>query len=272
MCVMDGSSLIALSQTRYFTIVVALLYSVLYICLNAVNLFPKTSRKLQVDSNSRLVSFVNSTICVCAVFSLRRELFEVSLNLFEAAFESTPRRVFYLRSLSGYLLYDMLLCAYENEALGDLAMFIHHIVVGCALEIGCFYSAGTFHISVLLVNELSSPFLSIRSLLLNHGYKDSKYYFYNGAAFAISFFVFRIVVISALLVHVGISWWKLAFVDRLYWTRPVSDRFLFGGLSILLLFHAALNFYWFFRISLHLRRAMKRGVNISQQTRDSKAD
>ena len=82
-----------------------------------------------------------------------------------------------------------------------------------------------------------------------------------------SFFFCRMCTITALVAHAAYAWWVLAFVQSLYWSRPVSDRLLFGGLTVLLLVHFALNVFWFNKIAGHARRAFKRYGPIAQKER-----
>mmetsp|Transcript_9079 Transcript_9079/g.11899 ORF Transcript_9079/g.11899 Transcript_9079/m.11899 type:complete len:108 (-) Transcript_9079:6-329(-) len=106
----------------------------------------------------------------------------------------------------------------------------------------------------------------MRYLFLHYGMGDSKAYFYNGIALATSFFLVRIVTISILLIHVACNWWFIAYKKGLYWSRPRSERLLFGGLTLLLLVHGALNVFWFWKIVQHALRTWKRQLIEKRKT------
>jgi hypothetical protein len=137
-------------------------------------------------------------------------------------------------------------------------MIIHHMVVIVALEVGVHTHAGTFYMAVLLWNEYSTLFLNLRYFLLYGGYASSKMYYYNGVCLGATFLVFRVVAISFVLGHACMAWWELAIVEGLLWSRPTSDRILFGGLTSLLIVHWCLNFHWFLLVCGHIRRGHER--------------
>jgi uncharacterized membrane protein YjdF len=120
---------------------------------------------------------------------------------------------------------------------------------------------------VLFVNEVSTIFLNIRFLLLHFNASSSPLYFYNGLVLASTFFVARIVTISVMVAHVAYSWFSLAFQQGLYWSRPPSDRIIFGGLTALLVAHWAINIFWFRKILSSSRRAVAKRAATEQKSR-----
>lgn len=83
---------------------------------------------------------------------------------------------------------------------------------------------------------------------------------YNGFALVVTFFITRVVTISLMVAYAAYSWWELGYVSGLYWSRPRSDRVLFGGLTALLVVHWGLNIHWFTKIVAHAKRAARIGT------------
>lgn len=232
------------------------------------------------------------------------------------------RREIALLLTASYLIYDFCLCLWHwvrcarlqaraghgilithalcaQRVFWDVATLLHHVAVVTAFLTGTTWTFGTFHMSTLLLNELSTPFVNARCVarhssraavaltavrvcrsvaLLAMGKQQSSLYAVNGWCMALSFFFAR-----------------CALVRRVACTHPQSsvrrDRILFGtavvihvgitywvmvprewhkmflplrivtvSLAIITLCHAALNYWWFSRIVAHVLRAMKRST------------
>ena len=222
-----------------------------------------SSEVQQLDLATRAVSFVNIGVCMvaCAQLALDPHSYEAVVDLEQAAFNSSPTRDFFLLVVSGYMIYDAVVLVAYARLIGDPLMLVHHAVVVIGLQVGVRFQAATFYISVLFVNEFSTIFLNIRYILLYAGRSHEAVYVTNGLALLVSFFLCRMCMITALVVHAAYAWWVLAFVRGLYWTRPVSDRFLFGGLTLLLVVHYVLNIFWFLKIVAHARRGLRRSMS-----------
>ena len=243
-----------------FSLRIATAYGALYTTLAASGCFRSLRRPARVDALSRVPSTINVGVCLYACWVLRYDAVASFLDLERAAFSSSALRDKYLDAVSGYMIYDLVVLTYERQALGDLAMVLHHIVVICGLWAGVYFETATFYMTCLFANEVSTIFLNVRFLLFHINLTESKLYAANGVALAATFFVFRVVVITGLVAHAAVGWWQLAFVQGLYWIRPVTDRYLFGGLTLLLIAHWALNLFWFSRIWTLAVRVMRRAL------------
>ena len=247
------------------TLLAASCYAALYGIVCASGLFGSLSkRSTLVDARSRIPSFFNVAVCLFACVSLFDDVSSTLWDVEKAAFGSNPSREFYLELVSGYILWDTALVVAEFKAIGDWPMIAHHVVVFTALEMGATFKAATMYMCVLFVNEASTIPLNIRYLLLHFGLAGSwpKLYNWNGVVLAVTFMCFRVIPISFFLLYAAVSWWKLGLVQGLYWSRPCSDRWLFGCLTLLLVAHWALNIFWFNRIWDAAQRALKRAGSV----------
>lgn len=248
----------------HLTIITAAFYAFLFIVIKSSNLFSFLPYNARIDALSRIPSFVNVGVCIYSAYQVLNDFKEVFWDLEVAAGfieVNTGSRDYYLHLCTGYMIYDLGLMMFTYKELGDVVMIFHHIVVISSLQIGVLYQAGTFYMVSLFFNEVSTIFVNLRFLLLHYKMGDTKWYYYNGVALAISFFFVRIVIITVLIIHVFCSWWFVAWGKGLWWSRPTSDRYLFIGLTLLLMAHGALNMFWFWKIVQHVQRASLRGDN-----------
>jgi len=247
-------------MANHLPITAALFYGGTYFASKYLGLFRSLPRAARIDALSRVPSFINVGVCLYACYAEWDAVIIAARDLTKAAFGSSPSRDSLLEVVSGYMLYDLSLMILEPE-LRDWLMVLHHGVVIIALLTGVQQQVATFYMTCLFANEVSTVFVNARYLLLHYGMGSSRAYAWNGVALATTFFVCRVVAITALVGHAAFAWWSLAFVQGLYWSRPRSDRALFGGLSGLLLVHWALNLFWFARVVAHVRRAHQRTVD-----------
>ncbi|KND04968.1 uncharacterized protein SPPG_00655 [Spizellomyces punctatus DAOM BR117] len=174
---------------------------------------------------------------------------------------------FYLGVTLGYLLFDLLrLCYYRflvlaNQSLTSApvtSMFIHHAVIIVAYYLGVTYHYGTFYMGLLLNNEITTPFLNVRFLMAERGWKTGNAYKLNEAAFVIGFFISRVL---------GNIWILWHMQTHLRYFAPVATNQglpipIFYLLPVLAYAHGALQFYWF----ALLMRMVYRKITYGQRT------
>ncbi|KAL8166085.1 hypothetical protein V2J09_007584 [Rumex salicifolius] len=93
----------------------------------------------------------------------------------------------------GYFIYD-LICSQFDEKSSNLDNFIHHLVCIIGLAAGLSYQkCGTEMVAALWIAELSTPFLHLRELLKELGYRDTDLNLAADVAFAVMFSLGRMV-------------------------------------------------------------------------------
>ncbi|XP_066266951.1 TLC domain-containing protein 4-B-like [Branchiostoma lanceolatum] len=137
----------------------------------------------------------------------------------------------------GYAMADSSLMAIHPQTGGAL-YHIHHAVSLFVGYVGVFYSCFPYHTNLGMLMELSNPFLNLRYI---HNYLEyptkSLSYFWNGAAFLLTFFLVRVV-------SMGGYWYNMSLAareDDFYQLNiPVYICYLGGGIVF-----SSLNAYWF---------------------------
>ena len=103
------------------------------------------------------------------------------------------RAVFYACAASGYFVADLIITVVLLEENGP--EFLVHAVAGLGGSAWCVvHGRGLVYLMVLMLFEVSTPFLHVRWLLLEYGYKDSLVFILNGLALVFAFTACRIVI------------------------------------------------------------------------------
>ena len=159
-------------------------------------------------------------------------------------------------SFLGWLLSDLVHLLTHWPTLGGTDMLFHHACFACLSLIGTGYQICPLVIGWLLMGEISSVFLNVRWLLINTGRGESRALKRANFGFAAAFFITRVVVFWAGVVHVLYS--ELPFLLSPPRSAPTWTIFLlFGFLSA----GALLNAFWFVKIlQMALRPAPKKPI------------
>jgi len=99
----------------------------------------------------------------------------------------------------GYLAVDlasMLVCdVWQGWRSVDSSMVLHHVFILAMFGLGVFFDIGVYFAAALLINEASTPFMTLMWYLTFSGRKETPLFLVNGVAFALVFFLCRIVFI-----------------------------------------------------------------------------
>jgi hypothetical protein len=101
--------------------------------------------------------------------------------------------VFYACLSAGFFVADLILCVVQFEEQG--MQFIVHAIAGMTGCVFCIASGeGLIYLMLLMLFEVSTPFLHLRWMLMEYDMKDSIIYIINGLALVVSFTLFRLVI------------------------------------------------------------------------------
>ncbi|KAF7829632.1 transmembrane protein 136 [Senna tora] len=142
------------------------------------------------EFSNRLVSTLHATLAV-TLASLSVQDWKCPLCPY-ASTSSHPQMQALAVSLS-YLIYDVVCCLFDERV--GLDNTIHHLVSIVGITASLYYQkCGSELVAALWVTELSSPFLHLRELLKEVGYKDSALNLAADILFGAIFTVARMVV------------------------------------------------------------------------------
>ncbi|CAN6582580.1 unnamed protein product [Malus baccata var. baccata] len=145
--------------------------------------------KRSFDFCNRLVSTVHATVAV-TLASLSVQ--DWNCPVCPLASTSSPRQMKALSLSLSYLIYDLVCCLFDKKFNPD--NFFHHLVSIVGIGAGLSYQkCGSEMVAALWITELSSPFLHIRELLKELGYRDTDLNLAADILFAVIFTVARMV-------------------------------------------------------------------------------
>ncbi|KAK4429302.1 hypothetical protein Salat_1230500 [Sesamum alatum] len=149
-------------------------------------LFPKRS----YDFCTRIVSSVHASL---AVVLACRSVEDWSCPVCPLASRSSPKQMQALAVTLGYLIYDLVCCLFDKQVL-MLDNSIHHLVSIVGIGAGLAYQrCGTEMVGALWITEISSPFLHLREMLKEVGYRDTHLNLAADLAFAVIFSMARMI-------------------------------------------------------------------------------
>ncbi|XP_047329341.1 TLC domain-containing protein 5-like [Impatiens glandulifera] len=159
-------------------------WSCLFIVMKKI-LYPKRS----LDFCNRCVSIIHALLAVAiSCFSIQ----DWNCPVCPLASKSSPIQMKTLAMSLSYMIYDLFCCQYSNVL--KLDSFIHHFVSIVGFATGLIYKrCGSEMVAALLITEMSSPFLHLRELLKELGYKDTILNLAADVSFAVIFTVARMV-------------------------------------------------------------------------------
>lgn len=136
---------------------------------------------------NRLVSTAHATL---AVILASLSIDDWSCPVCPLASHSSPKQMQTLAVPMSYLIYDLICCQFDERS--SLDNTIHHLVSIVGLGAGLVYQkCGSEMVATMIITEVSSPFLHLRELLKEVGYKDTDLNLAADILFAVIFSVAR---------------------------------------------------------------------------------
>lgn len=153
---------------------------------------------------------------------------------------------------SGYFLWDTVVVLIFQEE----ATFLLH-AVGCLfMYMNCLYPFIQYYGCVFLLYELSTPFMHLRTFMIQAKNSDGKMFFAAQLAFAITFFLARILIGLPTLWGWIQEMWHYYLSEQAH-SSDLVLLYLFFGISL-----NTLNVYWFAGI-------LQRAINMKKKSKSS---
>lgn len=149
----------------------------------------------------------------------------------------------------GYFVGDFIVCLCDPKLRSDKGSMAHHLAGIVGLSLGLYHQGiGMFFIVYRLIAELSTPFVNLRSILLDLGFKQRNVlHIFAGMIMLIMFFLCRVIVIPW-------HWYEILTTVTTEECVLHIPLFLRVWLGVNYLAFDVLNIYWWWRM---VRRAFK---------------
>ncbi|GLJ40865.1 hypothetical protein SUGI_0845350 [Cryptomeria japonica] len=185
----------------------------------------KVLSKRSFDFCNRVVSLIHVAVALwlCSV-----SIQDWKNPLHPSASPASPSQIHALAVSLSYFIYDSICCLFDSSI--SISNCIHHLVSVSGLGGGVIYAkCGSELIGCLWLMEISNPFMHMRELLKELGYKDSSLSLINDVCFAVVFTLARL-IIGPYIVYVTVT------ADN-----PLIIKVTSVGLQVVSIF-------WFFKI------------------------
>lgn len=160
---------------------------------------------------------------------------------------SSPSQMKTLAVSMGYFIYD-LVCSQFDEKASTIDNSIHHLVCIIGLAAGLVYQkCGSEMVAALLIAEISTPFLHLRELLKELGYKDTDLNLAADVAFAFIFSMARMVG-GPYLTYVVLSA-----------NNPLLIKAMGLGLQLV-------SAFWFYKIARMIQHKLTKRASVVKKT------
>ncbi|KAL5072061.1 hypothetical protein RYX36_022948 [Vicia faba] len=160
----------------------------------------KMFRKRSFDFCNRIVSTIHAILAVTlATLSVQ----DWKCPLCPMAATSSHKQMQVLAVSLSYMIYDLVCCLFDKKT--NLDNTVHHLVSIVGLVAGlCYQKCGSEMVGAVWVTEMSSPFLHLRELLKELGYKDTALNLTADILFA-SIFTFARMMIGPCITYITIT-------------------------------------------------------------------
>ncbi len=145
-----------------------------------------------------------------------------------------------------YWIYDLATTLFFWSFLGDKLMLIHHLVGIFPFTLGMYRSELIMYASMIILTEISTPFVNNRWFFATLGWGSSKMYVLNGLAMWASFFCARILWVPYMLVDFWSNRVAVQQTLKLVWVPTI-----FGTIVTLIL-----SSWWFYLITKGMLKAV----------------
>jgi len=206
--------------------------------------------KARTLGGSYVTAFLNALVCSAAGAWVVACLFDATIHerALPVAADGPSHSagvVAYLAgtSFSGWLISDLVHLATHFPALGGADMVLHHVGFAAVALMGAGFRYCPWVVGWLMLGEVSSIFLNLRWGLINTGRGETRALQRTNAAFAMSFFVCRVVVF-------WLGLYEFWMRERPHLLAPPQDAppWCVNALGVALACGALLNAWWMHKI------------------------
>ncbi|PKA50535.1 hypothetical protein AXF42_Ash013750 [Apostasia shenzhenica] len=148
----------------------------------------------------------------------------------------------------GYFLADLGMILWCFPSLGGFEYVFHHGLSMYAMFLSLISGKAQFYILMVLFSEITTPFVNLRWYLDVYDQKGSKLYLYNGVTLFLGWLVARIILFIFFFTHMYLHF------DQVRTIFPLGFYSVLSAPSLL----AAMNAYWFWRISKGMVKTLSR--------------
>lgn len=212
--------------------------------------YNKLTKMEQVEWNNRGFSTIHAIVVSGASIYLLfiSDLFYNNDQDEPAILRSSFFSNFVLGVSVGYFLSDLAMIFWYYPSLGGKEYIVHHAFSMTAIGISLYSSEAQIYVYMILLSEITTPFVNARWYLDLAGLKRSKAYIINGITLFCGWLIARIILFIFYFAHVH------SHYNEVLKVKPATFYCLFIVPSLL----TFTNIYWFWRIARGCKKTLSR--------------
>lgn len=142
-----------------------ILWTVAFLAVRRV--FPRCS----FDFGNRIISVIHAFVAVSMGMTC---LSDQDWDMNHLSSPSSPLQIKSLTITLSYLIYDLIGCCFDDKRKPTMDNAVHHLISIVGIGAGLWYRrCGTEMVASLCITEISTPFLHLREILKEMGYRDT---------------------------------------------------------------------------------------------------
>ncbi|XP_047960699.1 TLC domain-containing protein 4-like [Salvia hispanica] len=158
----------------------------------------------RTEWNNRGISTLHAVFIsiMSLYFVFWSELFSDKSHSGLVTFRNSSISTFALGLSVGYFLSDLAMICWRYPSLGGLEYVLHHSLAAIAVAYAMYMGEGQLYTFMILISEVTTPWINIRWYLDVSGLKRSSAYIINGVIIFFSWLVARILLFGYMFYHV----------------------------------------------------------------------
>jgi len=213
----------------------------------------------QAEWNSRIVSNINAVLMISEMVYFLPNHPGIWETIVNPSVPYPPLLVTILMCrFGGYMLYDFILMVIYRKDFGDPAALYHHSISLLATFYFQYQGQGIWYFYSLSNMEATTPFVNQHWYFTISNMKGSVWYVVNGIVMFLGFFVFRVVLTTGIALQFAYLSWPVR--------HEFYHQYHVYAIPIWLVLIASLNYFWFYKITKGMIKALT-GSSSSSTTR-----
>lgn len=225
-------------------------YNVMKVVSPVFRPYMRLSKSEKVEWDNRGFSTAHAIAISAASYYLLfiSDLFKEDTSKGSVLFRSSVSSQVILGMSVGYFISDLAMILWFYPKLGGKEYVVHHLLSMFSINWSFFNGEGNFYIYIVLLSEVTTPFVNIRWYLSSAGMKKSRVYAINGVLLFFGWMMARVLLFVYLFIHL------YGHFDQV---RQLSK----GSYYCLLIVApclASMNLVWFFKVAKGMLKTLSK--------------
>ncbi|KAI5067993.1 hypothetical protein GOP47_0016338 [Adiantum capillus-veneris] len=206
------------------------------------------SQKIEWDNRGFSTAHAIAISAASAYFVFISDLFKDDAPYGPIVFRNSVSSQVVLGISGGYFISDLAMILWFYPNLGGKEYVIHHLLSMLSLNLSFFNGEGSFYVYMVLLSEVTTPFVNMRWYLSSAGMKKSKAYAINGVLLFFGWMIARVLLFMYLIIHLYVHFDQVRQLSKgSYYCVLIVPPCL-----------ASMNIVWFFKVAKGMLKTLSK--------------